>query len=228
MFVWPPERRPSLASPFPAGTTWMLAAPATSLLVPGEIDQGAPATESATADTAIELSTATSCLADTDVATARAYLDSTADAFVADTAASRQRNRHGDRLLDKVVARASTHRVNPRMRPWLQRRRQRRPPKWTMVGRRDIRRARPQSETSMPLKKPRRSGGNLSSAKVKENATWSDHRGRPRTCVFVSYSRSVQRVASSANLAEWQPRTRKTFGTCRATAFKPACSKSCR
>ena len=155
--------------------------PAPSFLVAGKIDQGAADTEPTAADTAIEFPPATLRFADSDVSTARANLDAASDAIVAHASPSGQRNGQRDRLLDEVVARASAHRINPRMRPWLQRRRQHWPLKWAMVGRRDIRRARPQSETSMPLKKPRRSGGNLSSAKAKENATWSDHRGRPRT-----------------------------------------------
>jgi hypothetical protein len=169
----------------------MLASPAASFFVAGQVDQGVASTEPATADTAIELPTTTPRLPDTDEATARTYFDSTPNPFITYAASSRQRNRDGDRLLDEVVAQASAHRVNPRMRPWLQRRGERRRPKWTMVGRRDIRRARPQSETSMPLKRPRWYDGKRNSATAKVKATWSDHSGRPRTWV------SSRRVALS-------------------------------
>jgi hypothetical protein len=85
----------------------MFAAPAARFFVAGEIDQSTTATESATTDAAIELPTATLRLADTDVATSQAYLDTASDTLVANTSARGQRNDQGDGLPDEVRAEAS-------------------------------------------------------------------------------------------------------------------------
>ena len=64
----------------------MFATPAAGLFVAGQIDQGTPATQSAAADTAVELA-APAIIANSDITASRADLDTTSDPLVADTAA---------------------------------------------------------------------------------------------------------------------------------------------
>jgi len=97
----------------------MLVATSPGFFVAGKVDQSTAATDSVTADTSVQLSAAAARHAGADIATARAYLDSALDTLVADAASGGQRDGQGDGSLKKIVARASAHWVEPRMRPLL-------------------------------------------------------------------------------------------------------------